>query len=649
MIKKSLFICLAFAILLFTFGSGLAAEYDVDTGFRPGTDGFSFPNYGSRVCSSYWACTPVQNLTAAEMHRMFGDRVCKTIYADGSCALLKVAESWMGQVNQTMSGGHCEGMAVLSSLFFSDLANPSDFGGRSAHNLQLDNNTQLQRELAYWFATQWFMDGHLIENDPTTQLKILVQAFQDEPNRPIPIGIYKRNMTGGHAITAYAVEERGNGIYWIMVYDNNYPNEERYITVNPRRNSWTYETATMAGLSQDVYDGSGRTNPFQIAPVDARLGTFDCEFCPPGSKPSRSPAVPPAEPVSPASPAQPSDSEGSIYDILIPWLFPDMAQPTAIPERPKPATPTPEVGGESIFDILMPWLFPDMIQPTATQPAAPAPIKPTATPAPVPSQPDDATQAKTYNKLFVNKDVNIYIETDANQRSGYDWQDGNTYDEIPGVSVNKSVFRSSARIPNNKKYYLWINSPDAEAGNEAFYAEISSPGTILKLNNVLASYTEPNFVYSPPNQNSSSGVKYEAFEIMADAGELPQIEFTISDENGEYNFLFLTEMTKRGSASVPVDFVIYHDYEYSQIGIWITTANKQDLSSYRNAEFEVNGEFYLWDNQSERYVKTEKAPVVMAINGMFFFNYANWLDGSGYFISADLNGNGDFETWREIR
>ncbi len=415
-----------FSLLLILFVSLIAVQtvfavtYDFDTGFRPETDGFSFPNYGNQICNGFWDCTRPQNLTSVEMRRMFGDQVCKTVYADGTCDLLRVASSWMNQVNQTMSGGHCEGMAVLSSLFYGGLSDPAQFGGRGAYDLKLGNNPMLQRELAYWFATQWFMDGHLIENDPTSQLKLLAKIFQENPNRVIPIGIYKRDMTGGHAITAYAIEEKGNGIYWIMVYDNNYPDEERYIVVDTRNNTWTYQSATMSGLSQDVYDGVGRRNQFQIAPVDSRLGKFTCDFCPPSSAPNydnRGPIQPPSPdypsfPVSPAEPAQPS-GEPSIFDILVPWLFPELI-PTSTPVRPTPA-------------------------PTDT----PAPnVQPDTSPAP---------PTKNANKITVNKDSNIYIETDADQRAGYDWQDGNTYDDIRGVSVTRSVFRSSANIPNNLK------------------------------------------------------------------------------------------------------------------------------------------------------------------------------------------------------
>ena len=318
--RKNIIYLVFSLIFVFNITTVLAKEYDVDTGFRPDSDGFGFENYGSQLCSGFWSCYDVENLTSVEMRRMFGDQVCKKINSDGSCTLLKVAQSWMNDVNSTMSDGHCEGMAVLSTLFYDGIQNPLSFGSRKVHNLTLEENSTLQRELAYWFATQWFMDNHLIEKDPSTQLNTLVKWFKADPKRTVPIGIYKRNLTGGHAITAYAVEEKSDGIYWIMVYDNNYPDEERYITVNTNKNTWTYSGATMANLQQDVYDGKGNTNPFQLSPIDSRLGKFECDFCPASSAPSESGN---SYPDTPWTPSQPDESPATIPDILLPWLFPD--------------------------------------------------------------------------------------------------------------------------------------------------------------------------------------------------------------------------------------------------------------------------------------------------------------------------------------
>ena len=78
-----------------------------DLGFRPAVNGFSFENYSDE--------TQVQNLTAVEVRRLFGDQVCATL-ADGRCVLTPPGQQWMEQINGDMTGGHCEGMAVLSLL-----------------------------------------------------------------------------------------------------------------------------------------------------------------------------------------------------------------------------------------------------------------------------------------------------------------------------------------------------------------------------------------------------------------------------------------------------------------------------------------------------------------------------------------------------
>src|SRR5258708_23827977 len=80
-----------------------------DSGFRPAQHGFSFENYGNDN-------KPV-NLTPEKVRELFGDSACKTI-DNGTCVLSASSASWMDKQNKEMSGGHCEGMAVLSTLIF---------------------------------------------------------------------------------------------------------------------------------------------------------------------------------------------------------------------------------------------------------------------------------------------------------------------------------------------------------------------------------------------------------------------------------------------------------------------------------------------------------------------------------------------------
>ena len=114
----------------------VSSPEQADSGFRPEVDGFSFPNYGGDAGFT--------DMTPAEMQRMFGDAVCASTVG-GECILTPPANQWMDQMNQYMAGGHCEGMAVLSMLMYFNQIDPAEFGGSSAHDLDIASNEPLQR------------------------------------------------------------------------------------------------------------------------------------------------------------------------------------------------------------------------------------------------------------------------------------------------------------------------------------------------------------------------------------------------------------------------------------------------------------------------------------------------------------------------
>ncbi len=117
-----------------------------DLGFRPDGNGFGFPNYG--------ADTPVTNLTPDEMRRLLDDSVC-AILKDNKCTLVPEIQQLMDTLNGKMGGGHCEGMAVLSTLLFANKENAADFGQGQPTAFDFNSNAKLQREIALWFATQF--------------------------------------------------------------------------------------------------------------------------------------------------------------------------------------------------------------------------------------------------------------------------------------------------------------------------------------------------------------------------------------------------------------------------------------------------------------------------------------------------------------
>lgn len=237
-------------------------------GFIPEENGFSFENYGDDI--------PATNLTADELRRMFGDEVCADINGD-ECILTPPAEQWMEQINGDMAGGHCEGMAVLSLMMYTGQVSPTDFGGELASELDI-NDEALQREIAYWWATQAVdpTASSVIRGTPMEILETIEQM--DVNGETYTIGIYN-DRDEGHAITPFGVEDKGDGLYAILAYDNNYPGEVRELFVDSRDNSWTYETSINPQVESDVWSGNADTGTLDLTPTSARLEIQACPFC----------------------------------------------------------------------------------------------------------------------------------------------------------------------------------------------------------------------------------------------------------------------------------------------------------------------------------------------------------------------------------
>ncbi len=247
--------------------TGVPGEVVYDFGFNPAENGFSFPNYGDDI--------PATNLTASELRRMFGDQVCARLDGD-NCTLTPPAEQWMEQINGDMAGGHCEGMAVLSLMMYTNQVSASDFGASVASELDI-NDEALQREIAYWWATQAVDPtvGNVIKGTPMEILDVVQQM--DVNGETYTIGIYSADS--GHAITPVGVEDKGDGLFAILVYDNNYPGETRELFVDSRDNSWTYETSINPQVESDVWSGNADSQTLDLTPTSARLELQNCPFC----------------------------------------------------------------------------------------------------------------------------------------------------------------------------------------------------------------------------------------------------------------------------------------------------------------------------------------------------------------------------------
>jgi len=240
--------------------------------FDPAVHGFSFQNYTN-------AGDPV-NLTGAELHRMFGDAVC----AGGSgpsCRLTPQAAQWAEQISNAMGGGHCEGMAVLSLRFFLGAQQASDFGADTPYGLSLEGNTDLQREIGYWWALQAVppVSTTRVAGDGFDILDQLEPSLWGEVEESYTVAFFKRNMSGGHAVTPYDVVEYDDGTLAILVYDNNFPGEEREILIDPMTGAWTYVAAANPDDVASRYEGDASSNTLMLIPMSVREGALQCPFC----------------------------------------------------------------------------------------------------------------------------------------------------------------------------------------------------------------------------------------------------------------------------------------------------------------------------------------------------------------------------------
>ena len=242
-----------------------------DSMFRPSPNGFSFENYDN---------TDVVNLTNAEMQRLFGDQVCGSM--TGGCTLTPAAQEWMERMNADMEFGHSEGIAILSLRLYTQEAQARDFGkgATNAYDLDLMNNEKLQREIAYWFTTQT-----LIPQFPALTPSEFVGALRAGLASPsniftATIGVYQRNGSQGHALTPYQLIDKGEGLYTVMLYDNNTPTEERHMNLDTKAETWQYQAADDSLDPAGDYRGDATTNTLHLTPLYRRLQQqFPCPFC----------------------------------------------------------------------------------------------------------------------------------------------------------------------------------------------------------------------------------------------------------------------------------------------------------------------------------------------------------------------------------
>lgn len=256
-----------------------------DLGFRPAPDGFSFQNYASNFPAD------PGTLTIAGARRLFGDAVCAAIQPDGACVPSPLAEQWLAQMNTFLNTGRCEGLAALSQAIFLQRAAPAQLDPAAATTYDLHRDSQTVSELVSVYAVTQFLEpvasatAASRADAPSAILDELIAGMQPGADPPT-LGLYSPAV-GGHAVTPFAVEDAGGGLFRVWVYDNNFPGAAKYLEIDRAADTWRYAAAAL-NPSQDPapWFGDAQSHTLDLTPASVRAGPLVCPFCPAASAPA---------------------------------------------------------------------------------------------------------------------------------------------------------------------------------------------------------------------------------------------------------------------------------------------------------------------------------------------------------------------------
>ncbi len=261
-------------------------EYDL------AAHGYGFRNYGRDHDNE-------NDLNAGNLIKIFGaDSVCQAGSTASDCVLNEPAEEWLAQCVKLLEGGHCEGLAVTSLRWWEGLA----YGGKGAladwqsgakKVSDLEHTQDISNYVAHYHVLQRLPEisdfrAETWKKKPSEILHMLIDSMKEGAKDHYVMSIGMREdgrYTRGHAITPYAVEDMGEGIYHLLVYDSNYPGESKAVVFDTKEETWRYHTAADPTKTANDYIGDATTKTLGLKSQAAReLDVYGCPFCSDGSE-----------------------------------------------------------------------------------------------------------------------------------------------------------------------------------------------------------------------------------------------------------------------------------------------------------------------------------------------------------------------------
>ncbi len=222
----------------------------VDSYFRPISDGYQFNSqgWGAPEWGSYPDSPANSDVIPADLPQMF-DSAWVCLSSSDPCIVRPEAKRWLTMVLTKTNAGRCLGAAITAQRFFARLDQPPLFQTniQNTYELLLGN---ARRNIVYYHVQQWTPDISSSTNfqfgqDLSSTINHIRQGLAGERTQIPTIAIAPRASgaaaTMGHAVTPYALTDRGNGRFIIDVYDNADPGKTgNFLEINTQMNEWIY-------------------------------------------------------------------------------------------------------------------------------------------------------------------------------------------------------------------------------------------------------------------------------------------------------------------------------------------------------------------------------------------------------------------------
>lgn len=239
--------------------------HDFHTGFRAQPHGYSFKN-------AELSPPVAEDFTLLDLQRMLGDRAtCLIPNPQGGACLIywPSAERIYEIMMENREGGSCNGIAVTSLRFYED---PSrlPLGRQHAYDVSVP---EVRRDITYYQLMGYMqpIQDHFRNSQnsstPSDVLNEIQTAIRN--NESVVLSMYQEVSGGilGHSVVPYALEGFGNGLWHVMVYDNNHPSpnvSERYVAINLANDTWFYTWDGALIWGGDANDHTLFTTPLSL-------------------------------------------------------------------------------------------------------------------------------------------------------------------------------------------------------------------------------------------------------------------------------------------------------------------------------------------------------------------------------------------------